>query len=145
MMNRKEFIRACSYACAAGLLPGVLITGCSSTIHVASSVLTGNKIAVNKNEFIIKGKSTYRNFITVNSERFSYPICIYRLDDNSYSALLLECTHNSCELQPQGNFLVCPCHGSEFNKMGEVQNPPAERSLQVFTTTTDNEKIYIHL
>jgi cytochrome b6-f complex iron-sulfur subunit len=67
------------------------------------------------------------------------------INEDDYSALLLQCTHKGCELQPQGNFLICPCHGSEFTNKGVVQNPPAEQNLKTFKTSTDNENIYIYL
>jgi cytochrome b6-f complex iron-sulfur subunit len=57
----------------------------------------------------------------------------------------LECTHKGCELIPQGDYLVCPCHGSEFSNNGQVLNPPAEDNLKTFITESDNENIYILL
>jgi Rieske Fe-S protein len=57
----------------------------------------------------------------------------------------MECTHKGCELQPHGSYLSCPCHGSEFNNKGAVQNPPAEHSLKTFNVITDNENIYVSI
>ena len=57
----------------------------------------------------------------------------------------MQCTHKGCELQAQGDFLICPCHGSEFTNQGVVQNPPAEQDLQTFKISIDNENIYIYL
>ena len=144
-MNRKEFIRTCSYACAATFTGVTLLESCSTSTHIASSVSSGNMISINKSEFLTGKKEAFRKFVLVNSSKFEYPICIFRINDTDYSALLMQCTHNSCELQPQGSYLSCPCHGSEFDNKGVVQNPPAEKNLQTFTTTNDNEKIYIHL
>jgi len=63
----------------------------------------------------------------------------------NYSALLMQCTHKGCELKPQGNYLACPCHGSEFDNKGVVQNPPAEQNLQNFQTKADDKNVYINL
>jgi cytochrome b6-f complex iron-sulfur subunit len=144
-MNRKEFIQRCSYACLGAFAASAFLEGCTSTTHIASAVTNGNTISINKSEFVTSKKDVLRKFVIINSAKFEYPICIYKLNDTEFSALLMKCTHNSCELHPQGSYLVCPCHGSEFNNKGTVQNPPAERNLQTFTTTTDNENIYIHL
>ena len=57
----------------------------------------------------------------------------------------MECTHRSCELETEGNYLMCPCHGSEFTNKGIVQNPPAEHNLKTFNLKIDNENIYIQL
>jgi Rieske Fe-S protein len=70
---------------------------------------------------------------------------LYALENAQYSALLTECTHKGCEVKPQGDFLVCPCHGSEFSKTGEVQNPPAENPLKRFKTNSDEKNIYIYI
>ena len=86
-----------------------------------------------------------RQYVLIRPESYEFPVCIYRLDDNNYSALLMKCTHKGCELQPQGNHLVCPCHGSEFSNQGVVQSPPAEENLQSFKVTTDNENIILQL
>jgi len=62
-----------------------------------------------------------------------------------YTALLMECTHKGCELRVNGEYLVCPCHGSEFTNKGVVQNPPAEKNLRTFIVTADNENIYVEV
>lgn len=144
-MDRKEFIKSCGYACLAAIVSAALLESCSTSTHIASAVTSGNTLSILKSEFATGKKDEFRKFVIVNTSKFEYPICIYKLNNTDYSALLLQCTHNSCELNPQGTFLVCPCHGSEFSNTGVVQNPPAEKNLQTFTTTTDNEKIYIHL
>ena len=81
----------------------------------------------------------------IRAAQFNYPIIVYRLAEGTYSALLMECTHKNCELQPQGAYLVCPCHGSEFSNTGVVQNPPAEENLRTFQITQDHEHLYIQL
>lgn len=45
-------------------------------------------------------------------------------------ALDLTCTHLGCTVTvtPQG--LVCPCHGSRFDRRGEVVTGPADRPLR---------------
>ncbi|MBK9247047.1 MAG: Rieske (2Fe-2S) protein [Ignavibacteria bacterium] len=85
-----------------------------------------------------------RPYVLIKTEKHKYPLCVYKIDDNKYSALLMRCSHKGCELNPQGDYLVCPCHGSEFTNTGIVQSPPAAQNLTTFPTTTDNENIYIH-
>lgn len=146
-MNRKNFIKTCVYACLGGTTMLELIQSCTSAYYFAQTTIDKNKIIIKKTEFLKKEKEiiTERKFVLVRSEKFTYPIGIYKINENEYSALLLQCTHKGCELQPQGNFLVCPCHGSEFDNRGIVQNPPAEENLKTFKTSTDNENIYIYL
>ena len=146
-MDRKEFIKTCGFACLGGSALVTLLESCASSNYFALSTLDRNQLLVKKSEFIKIGKNTQtlRKYVLVKTDKFSFPIVVYRLGSENYSALLLQCTHKGCELQPQGDYLVCPCHGSEFTNQGIVQNPPAEQNLQNFKTTTDDENIYIQL
>lgn len=145
-MDRKEFIKTCGYTCLGGTALVALLQSCASTNYFAQTAFEENKILIRKTEFLKteKEKITERKFVLVKTEKIGYPIGVYKISENEYSALLLQCTHKSCELQPQGNFLVCPCHGSEFTNTGVVQNPPAEQNLKIYKTSTDNENIYIY-
>lgn len=146
-MDRKEFIKTCGYVCLGGTALAALLQSCSSTNYFAESSLEENWILVKKDEFLKteKEKITERKFVLVKNEKFGYPIGVYKIKKDEFSALLLQCTHKGCELQPQGNFLICPCHGSEFTNKGIVQNPPAEQNLKIFKTSTDDENVYIYL
>lgn len=146
-MDRKEFLKTCGCACIGGATLMTLLQSCAGMNYFAQTTLDENKISIKKTEFLKtkKEKTTERKFVLVKSEKFNFPICVYKLSETEYSALLMQCTHKSCELQPQGNFLVCPCHGSEFTNKGVVKNPPAEENLRTFKISIDHENIYVHL
>ena len=146
-MDRKEFIKTCCFACIGGSALSLLFESCASANYYAQSTSASNQIILKKSEFIKidKDKQTLRKYVLLKSEKYSFPIAVYHLVNERYAALLLQCTHKGCELQPQGDYLVCPCHGSEFTNEGVVQNPPAEQNLQNFKTSTDHENIYIQL
>lgn len=146
-MNRKSFIKSCCYAGLGVAASSVMFSGCTATSYFANSTVSADRIAILKSEFIVvkKDKSLLRKYVLVKTDKLNFPICIYKNNGNDYTALLLECTHKSCELVPQGDYLLCPCHGSEFTRQGIVQNPPAEQNLQLFKVSTDDETIYIHL
>jgi cytochrome b6-f complex iron-sulfur subunit len=146
-MNRKDFIRTCGLTCIAATGVMVFLEGCASAAYYAQATAEGRQITIRKSEFVKvdNEKTTERKYVLVRHESLGYPICIYKLSETEYSALLMQCTHNSCELDPQGSYLVCPCHGSSFSNKGEVQNPPAEQNLRSFETRTDNENIYVQL
>lgn len=146
-MDRKEFLKTCGVACLSGAALVSLLESCSTANYFAKTTLAGDRIVVKKSEFIsvVKDKTTTRPYVLVKSERLNFPICVYRLSEEEYSALLMECSHKGCELQPHGEYMICPCHGSEFSNRGVVQNPPAEQNLQSFKTTVDHEHIYIQL
>jgi Rieske Fe-S protein len=146
-MERREFIKTCGFACLGGTASAALLQGCASSSYFAQTVLANNLIAIKKTEFVKAGKdkTVQRKYVLVKSEKYNYPICIYKTSEENYSALLMECTHKGCELQPHADYLACPCHGSEFTNKGVVQTPPAEQNLQTFKITTDNDTIYIQL
>ena len=146
-MKRKEFLKTCSFACISATTFATFLQSCASANYFAQSTLTSNQIAIKKTEFVKteNNKTVQRKYILIKSDKYNFPICIYKTAEENYSALLMECTHKGCELQPHGDYLICPCHGSEFSNKGIVQNPPAEQNLQNFKINTDDENIYIQL
>ena len=61
-------------------------------------------------------------------------ISIIRTGENTFKILNLNCTHNGCPVETfdQGKTWVCPCHGSEFTKLGCVIQGPARLPLYVY-------------
>lgn len=59
---------------------------------------------------------------------------ISRLEDGSMLAIWQRCTHLGCSVpwrEDEGQF-HCPCHGSLYNRVGEVIGGPAPRPLDIF-------------
>jgi Rieske Fe-S protein len=57
------------------------------------------------------------------------PIYVLRLDGDRFAVLSPICTHQGCTVDIQGPRLVCPCHGSTYDREGRVLRGPAQRSL----------------
>ena len=55
-------------------------------------------------------------------------VAIMRDGDVIY-ALSLVCTHLGCTVNVTPTELVCPCHGSSFDRQGGVLKGPADRQL----------------
>ncbi len=51
-------------------------------------------------------------------------------DGNRYHALSLVCTHLGCTVAVTPKEVVCPCHGSAFDRAGKVVRGPADRPLE---------------
>lgn len=47
-----------------------------------------------------------------------------------YVAVSPICTHLGCTVDVEGARLVCPCHGSTYDRSGRVVRGPAERPLR---------------
>jgi Rieske Fe-S protein len=56
-------------------------------------------------------------------------LALIRNNDDIY-ALSLVCTHLGCTLNVSGEQLSCPCHGSRFDRRGNLLHGPADRPLQ---------------
>jgi cytochrome b6-f complex iron-sulfur subunit len=59
-----------------------------------------------------------------------------RTSATSFSAVDAICSHESCTITgADGSAYVCPCHGSRYNRNGQVLAGPARASLRQFATT----------
>lgn len=107
--------------------------------------MNGNKLAIKKSAFTVvkKEKTIRQKYLLLKPEQVQFPVVLYKLNESEYKAVLLQCTHQGCELTAYETMMVCPCHGAEFNTKGEVIQGPAEVDLKTFVTTQDNEMIYI--
>ena len=126
---------------SAGLLYGgssVMLEGCANVSYLPYTE-ENNLLVIKKSNFL---KEKYG---LIGYKNLPAPIYIAKLDNNRYSAVLLECTHKRCEVSPAGDFLICPCHGSEYSNTGEVLQPPADKDLYSFGIKTDPENIYINI
>jgi cytochrome b6-f complex iron-sulfur subunit len=145
-MERRKFIKACCYSAVSLPAMTAVLQSCGA-IYYASSTHDSNKITVARSEFwmIKKDEKVKRTFVLINTEDSEFPICLYNTEEDNYLAVLLECTHKGCELNVGGGIYSCPCHGSEFTIAGQVLEGPAEENLRAFTTSVDDENIYVNL
>lgn len=145
-MDRRNFIKKSCTACLSATVLSSLVSSCVSTQYI-SGKLSKDGITLDKDDFKVKqkGGTAYSSFIIVRNEALKYPICVYRMNDNEYSALWMRCTHQGAELQASGDVLQCSAHGSEFNNKGQVRNGPADTALKTFPVTVSNNEIFIDL
>lgn len=75
-------------------------------------------ISVAKAELPINGALVYKEA----------RVALLREGDAVY-ALSLVCTHLGCTVNVTPTELICPCHGSSFDRQGRVLKGPADREL----------------
>lgn len=123
--------------CAVGGV-STLLSACSAARYVAATekdkVLSVNKADLGKEKYVL-----------VKSEHSKVPIYLTKASESEYLALLLLCTHKQCQVKPAGNYLVCPCHGSEFDSQGKVVTGPAFTDLARYKVTQDDTQVHIHI
>lgn len=145
-MKRRRFVHLACVACVGLPAGSALLAGCQP-IHYVTGTLTSDGILLSPVEFLDPAEkgAAYRKYIIVRNDRLEYPICLYRMSETEYSALLMRCTHQGAELQAGGDRLHCPAHGSEYDQRGKVRQGPAEVSLRSFAVVADARSILIQL
>jgi len=137
-MQRREFIRkGCSLclAASAGFMMGSL-SSCSS-LPVYKTVMEQNKISVPLSLF------AENDLQIVRAKNSEYDIALRKEKDETYTALLMRCTHADNPLTATGNGVVCHLHGSRFDPEGQVIKGPAEKALHQYSTQLTSENIII--
>lgn len=145
-MERKDFIKTCGLACLGGIGISTLLESCS-TLQIFTGEIAGDNLVVPVKDFAIGPvhKKQFKKYIILNNDLLKFPICVYRFNETTYSALWMQCTHQGAELQVFGDKLQCPAHGSEFNNKGVMQNGPADTNLRTFPITIEQGQIKISL
>ena len=72
---------------------------------------------------------------------------LVRMLDGGFLALSLKCTHLGCSvrwIEDEQKF-VCPCHASQFDRKGNVLNPPAPRALDIFDVFLEDGLLKVDL
>ncbi len=82
--------------------------------------------------------------VRIRASGLAEEIALLRLEDGSLRALGTTCTHLGCQVRPGGEFLVCPCHGSTFDRQGEVVRGPAQKPLTRYRVAVSEDRIAIH-
>jgi Rieske Fe-S protein len=141
-MQRRNFIRSSCTSCllvATGwMLPA--LSGCGPAAYQVfnSTEEKEDRIEVPADTFA-KGP-----LVLVRPKGWLYSIALRKHEDNTYSALLLKCTHQDNQLTAASDGYSCSLHGSAYNKEGRVTKGPAERALKTFSVTTNANQLFIH-
>ena len=59
---------------------------------------------------------------------------------NTFRCLSAVCTHLGCTVNRTTGGYHCPCHGSVFNNLGQVEGGPAPRPLSWFLVTLSKDR-----
>lgn len=70
---------------------------------------------------------------------------VVRLPDGGFLAVYHRCTHLGCTVpwDQAAQKFVCPCHSSQFDMLGSVENPPAPRPLDLFPVSIENGEVTV--
>lgn len=144
-MDRRKFLATGCISCLSGGLLLTALQSCSSAKILSASIIDADMIVPLKHFAGGKDNGSFKTYVVVQNDRLQYPICIYRINENTYHALLMKCTHQGAELQVFGDKLQCPAHGSEFNNNGSVASGPASNPLRTLPVTIADNELKISL
>ncbi|RFM29748.1 ubiquinol-cytochrome c reductase iron-sulfur subunit [Deminuibacter soli] len=142
-MERRQFLQSSCNVCllgAAGMLLPLLNSCAGAKYSVYKSPVLNNSVEIPLNLFTQQAPVQF-----VRPNGWYYDIAVEKKEDNTYQALLLQCTHQENQLNVTGNGYSCSLHGSQFDKNGKVRKGPAEQPLERYATTINNDKLIIHI
>jgi cytochrome b6-f complex iron-sulfur subunit len=130
-MDRRTFVEL-----AAGMLAAAALPGCAS---VAATRVTPSGGAVRLPIENFPQLAQPGGYLKVQPDGAASPLYVLALADGRYAALSPICTHRGCTVNIEGAHLVCPCHGSTYDRSGHVLRGPAERPLERFPVAVTPE------
>lgn len=140
--SRRELLVRCAEAC---LLAAVspLITACASLATRTVRPTDGQlELPLARHPELNGPQGALRVLPTGHPD----PVYVLAQPDGSFIALSPICTHRGCTVDVQGDRLVCPCHGSTYDRTGTVLRGPAERALARYRVhMTDSRVLMIDL
>ena len=70
---------------------------------------------------------------------------IVRIGDGGFLAIYHRCTHLGCTVpwDSTAQKFICPCHNSQFDQQGTVENPPPPRPLDLFALTIEYGEVKV--
>lgn len=120
-LDRREFVSTC--AC---LIAGSLVAACASMVARPVPVSDGRvRVAIADHPELSRPDGSLK----IMPQGATDPLYILRLDDGQFAVISPICTHQGCTVDIQGPRLVCPCHGSTYDREGRVLRGPAPRAL----------------
>lgn len=135
-LNRREFVASCAIACG-----GALLSGCVSMVTHPVPV-TGGRVRISLSKYPELSKPA--GAIKVQPEGMQEPIYVLA-SDGGFTAVSPICTHRGCTVDVSGDRLVCPCHGSTYDREGRVLKGPAQRALQRFALSRTGDDLVLEL
>ena len=142
-LNRRKFVLAAGN--------GAIAIAALGSIGVTLDFLSPKVLLELPKRFVIGMLATMQpNSVTFDAE---HRLIVFRDKQGYFYALSAVCTHLGCIVEwketgipghPEG-VIACPCHGSIFNKTGDVIRGPAPRSLDRFKLYLEDNKVIVDM
>ena len=134
-MNRRDFVTTCALAGA-----GALLSGCVAMVTHPVPVSAGRvQLPLAAYPDLARPNGAIKILPTASED----PIYVLAVGNGEFRAVSPICTHRGCTVDVQGDRLVCPCHGSTYDRSGSVLRGPAERALERFPVSREGDTLVI--
>ncbi len=139
---RRDFIRS-SIGFAIAAPCAAVLSGCASLLTRNVAPVNGTlRLPLTQYPELTQRGGSLRILPTGSAD----PIYVFVRDSGQFLALSSICTHLTCTVELQGARLVCPCHGSAFDREGAVLQGPATAPLVRFRSElAEGGVLVIHL
>jgi Rieske Fe-S protein len=139
MSTRRDFLKIFggTLAAASG---ATLLSSCAGQVNYRAQV-ADDKIVIPKTEAQALAKS---NGVMLTNAPGVGRVLLKNVDGKEIVALALTCTHRGCEVQPLPDGFECPCHGSEYDGLGNVIEGPARLPLTRFKVEETAEAFIVN-
>ena len=116
-------------------------SGMASMLGVLSGRFAGSTVQVN-----VSGSALAAVGGAALVQSIAGVFLLSRTSTSGFTAIDAVCTHEGCTITgADGTTYVCPCHGSRYNRNGQVLAGPAKASLRQFATTFTDDVVTIAL
>lgn len=136
-IGRRKFVQL-----STGMLAAMALPGCASV--VVTQVRPSNG-AVRLQLGDLPQLARAGGHARIQLDEAATPIYVLALEDGGYAAVSAICTHLGCTVDVAGEWLVCPCHGSTYERTGRVVRGPAERPLQQYPVVVSDGELIIQV
>jgi Rieske Fe-S protein len=121
-MRRRDFVRLGAGAVGLGALPG-----CAAFVATPVTPL-GGEIRLALRDHPQLGQPG--GYLRIRLPDAAAPLYVFAQGGGAFAVVSPICTHLQCVVNIEGAQLLCPCHGSVFDRAGNVLRGPAERPLR---------------
>lgn len=138
-LGRREFVAVSTGALLLGPL-APLLSGCASLVTRSVEPIEGKlHLALAHYPELSQPGGVLR----VRPVGGQEPVYILVDDARQHIALSPICTHLGCTVEVQTARIVCPCHGSTYDREGNVLQGPAQRPLARYAVETTADGVLV--
>ncbi|CAN5255419.1 Rieske (2Fe-2S) protein [soil metagenome] len=154
-VTRKDFLRTAGSTALYTAL-GIGFYGCSSTstdsfdeneeppVNGEDAIIisdNGNTITIDLSNSSVADLNEQGGWLLIRDAN----TLVVNVDGEMFRSFTSVCTHQGCSTNWafSNSLLECTCHGSRFNTNGEVTRGPANRDLEEFSVTREDNLITI--